>query len=67
MKLSKLNLIELDIVEEKSIEGGIIPAVVVAWWAGASLLTKASVISGAAAVVGAAATVGYTNGYLSTK
>jgi len=40
---------------------------VVAWWAGATILTKVGVIGGATAVVGGTTYIGNNNGYESVK
>ncbi len=66
LKKTKLNVQELSLQDQQNIEGEIIPAVV-AYWSGATLLTKVGVIGGAIAVVAGAAYIGNNNGYESVK
>ena len=67
LELNKMGLVPMDQDEMQELDGGIIPAVILAWWAGASLLAKCGVVAAGVTVIGGAGALGYYNGYYGTK
>lgn len=66
-KFEELSFEELSDTELQFIDGGLLPAALVLWWAGASLAAKCGVVAGGVVVVGGAGAIGYYNGYFDTK
>jgi phage-related minor tail protein len=66
-KFRELSFEELSQNDTLTIDGGLIPAAVALWWAGASLAAKCGVVAGGVVVVGGAGAIGYYNGYFDTK